>query len=104
MPISQPNPRFSGYSSFGQGTPKTVSVQTSSTLLLGANPLRLYIQINNNGIKPIWLGQGQDARVGFGQRLMPNAMKNFVANELYLGEITAISESGVVNTDVIEGV
>ena len=104
MPISQPNPRFSGYSSFGQGTPKTVTVLNSSTELLAENPQRQYVEINNNGSNAIWLGIGVDAVVGLGQRILPHTTRNFVDNELYLGQINAVSQSGTVNVFIIEGV
>lgn len=104
MPIAQPNPRFFGYSQFGQGTPKNVEVGTSSTLLLALNLNRLYAQINNNGAKTIWVQLGSVAQLNRGRRLTPGTSLMFTMNELYLGAIYAISESGVVNTEVVEGV
>ena len=104
MPIGQPNPRFTGYSNFSQGTPKVVSVTTGSTQLLAANSDRLYAQINNNGAQPIWVQVGAPAAVGRGTRVTPGSMLNFQDNELYLGEINAITVSGSIGIDVIEGV
>jgi len=104
MSIAQPSPRFSGYSNFGQGTPKTISVGTSSVQLLASNSSRRYAQINNNGTRRLWIGLGAPAVVGFGQSINPRSMLNFENNSLFLGQITAVSENGTVNTDVIEGV
>jgi hypothetical protein len=105
MPIGQPNPRNFGYSEFGQGTPKTVSVLPgSSTQLLSANPDRVYAELNNNGAAPIWVQKGIDAEVGEGTRVFPGGQLTFQGDGLYLGEINAISATEVVNTDVIEGV
>ncbi len=104
MPIAQPNPRFTGYDEFGQGTPKVVPVTTGSTELLAANPDRLYAQLNNNSNQVMWVSLGEDAAVGRGQRMSPGAMLNFVDNELYLGAINAVTGTGTVNMDVIEGV
>lgn len=103
MPISQPNPRFSGYSGFGQGTPKNVNVLTSNTQLLAANPQRQYAQINNNGLGPIWVQVGINAVVGEGTKVLPGGMLNYVANELYLGEINAITNFGTVSVTITEG-
>lgn len=104
MPIGQPNPRFFGYSDFGQNTPKTVAVLNSSTQLLANNPLRLYAQVNNNGTAPIWVQVGGSAIVGKGTRVMPGGQLEFGPGNLYVGEITAIGAGGTINTDVIEGV
>lgn len=104
MMIALPNPRFIGYSNFGQNTPKQVQVNTGSTQLLAANPNRLYAEINNNGPEIVWVQLGIDAVVGEGKRLSPGSMLNFVGNELYLGTISAISKNGMVNVNVIEGV
>lgn len=103
-PVSQPNPRFPGYSNFGQGTPKVVPVSTGSTQLLAANSARLYAEVNNIGLKAIWVQLGIPATVGRGKRVLPGGMLTFTDNELFLGNINAVCESGTVNTDVIEGV
>ena len=106
MPIGQPNPMSSGFSSFGQNTPKTVAVQNLSTRLLSNNSLRRYAKVNNNGGVAIWVQLGTIALVGQGTRLMPGAQLEFNASNLYLGEINAISNNGTINPniDIIEGV
>lgn len=104
MPIGQPNPRFQGYANFGQSTPKQVAVTTSSTVLLAPNLERLYAQVNNNSAHPIWVQNGIAAVVGRGTRVMPGGMLTFPNNELYLGQISAITNGATVQIDVIEGV
>lgn len=107
MPIALPatvSSSVAGYSSFGQGTPKTVVVGSTSTILLNANSNRVYAEIINNGSAPIWIQLGIAAQLGVGVKIMPNGMRNFKESELYLGQINAVTATGTVNTEVIEGV
>lgn len=104
MPIAQMI--ATGYSSFGQGTPKQVSVSNSlSTVLLSANGQRFYAQINNNSNQVIWISKGIPAVVGKGTRLSPGNMYALEDNGLFLGQLNAITQgSGPANIDVEEGV
>lgn len=99
-----PNPRFTGFQDFGQGTPKQVLVGNTSTLLLNLNLSRVYAQFNNNSNQTIWLAKEIPAVVGKGTRLSPGAMLTFTDNELYLGQVNAITGGSPANIDIEEGV
>lgn len=101
---SYPNPRYQGFSEFGQGTPKRVTVGIVSTELLAANLDRLYAQINNNSGQVIWVSKGVSAMVGQGTRVSGKAMLTFTDNELYLGALNAITEGSPVAIDIEEGI
>lgn len=76
----------------------------SSVQLLAANPDRLYAEVKNYTTQPIWLGKGIPAVVGEGTRLLPGTVRMFTDNELYLGQINAITQGSPVTVDVEEGV
>ncbi len=104
MPIGNPNPRYFGFSSFGQGTPKNVLVQLSSTQLLAANELALYREVVNNTEQAVWLQLGIPAVVGQGLRLLPGGVRVYQGEELFLGAIYAITSGSPCDLWVIEGV
>jgi len=93
-----------GWSNFGQGTPAQIAVSNTSTALLAANPARVFGMIANNSSQPIYLQYGIAAVWQTGWRLMPGGVFIINMNELFQGQINAVTQSGTVNIDVIEGV
>lgn len=92
-----------GWSTFGSSTPKQVAVSTTSTTLLVANLSRLFARIVNNSVQTIYVQYGVSAVWQQGFPLRPNAMYVIDTSELFLGQINAITNTGSVNIDVIEG-
>jgi hypothetical protein len=96
--------RNSGFTQFGQGTPKKVAVSDTSSPLLMANPLRLYFKIVNNTASPIWIQWGIEAVVGSGDLLRGQHTWEPTSGGVYPGQINAITNSGTpIQIDVIEG-
>jgi len=93
-----------GWSNFGQSTPKQVMVSDTSTQLLAANPSRAYASISNNSSQTIYIQYGIDAVWQTGFRISPGAVWIVNSMELFTGEINAITSTGSINIDVIEGV
>jgi hypothetical protein len=93
-----------GWSNFAQSTPKQVAVTGASTQLLAANTNRLYARISNNSSQTIYLQYGVSAIYQQGLRMSPGASFAITTIELFQGIINAITSSGSVNIDVIEGV
>lgn len=92
-----------GWSQFGQSTPKQVAVTNSTTLILNSNTNRMYASVMNNSNQTIYLQYSVPAIVGTGFRLMPGGVFIINNQELYQGQINAITKTGSVNIDVIEG-
>ena len=93
-----------GWNTFGQSTPKQVLVTNSSTELLAANSNRVYASISNNSNQTIYFQYGNAALWQEGYVLRPNATWIISTTELFLGQINAITNTGSVNIDVIEGI
>lgn len=93
-----------GWSSFGQSTPKQVTVNDTSTVLLNANPDRLYAKFSNNSQQTIYLQYGINAVWQEGQILFPNQTWTITTIELFLGQVNGITLTGSIQLDVIEGV
>lgn len=93
-----------GFSNFGQGTPSIIPVTNVSTILLSANPDRVFARIINNSSQRIFIQYGIDAIFKQGTPLSPNGIFTVTTEELFLGQINAITNTGSVDIDVIEGV
>lgn len=93
-----------GWSHFSQSTPSHVSVSNASTTLLTANPNRLFASFSNNSTQTIYIQYGNAAVFGVGYVVRPNSCWIIGSNELFLGQINAITQTGSVNIDIIEGV
>lgn len=92
------------WTAFGQSTPKQVSVANISTQILAANNIRIFARISNNSPQTIYLQYGINAVWQTGLRMSPGAALTIDTTELYQGPINAITQTGSVNIDVIEGV
>lgn len=95
------------WANFGQTTPKQVEVTDVSTLLLAANPFRLYASFANNDAvaKMVYLQYQNPAAWRHGKTLAYNAERDITLIELFTGQVNAIAETGTtVMIDVIEGV
>lgn len=93
------------FADFGQGTPTTVPVTDSSTILLSPNTDRKWALIVNNSSQRIFLQYGSGSAVfKQGIPLSPNSMWEINTENLFIGQLSAITDSGSVNIDVIEGV
>lgn len=97
-------PTAAGWSGFGQSTPAIVPVTDVSVTLLNANPLRLFARITNNSTQRIYIQYGINAVYGRGLPLGINGTLTITSDELFLGQINAITNTGSVDIDVIEGV
>lgn len=91
-----------GYDSFTQGTPKQVSILTTSTPILAANPLCIAREFINNSSSTIFLQYNIPAGLNQGKRIKPGGFLTLTGNELYTGAINAIATANA-NLDVIEG-
>lgn len=100
-PMSFPSPVLIGYA---VSDTQRVSVGTSSTVLIAANSDRLYLEVRNTSNQPIWIAKGIPAVAGQGTRLNAGAIRTFTNNELYLGQVNAITEGSPVTIEVEEGV
>lgn len=99
------NPSGSGgWINFGQSTPKRVTVGNISTLLLSANPLRVFATLSNNSSQTIYFQYSTNAAWQAGYRLSPGGIWVINTIELFLGQVNAITQTGTVDIDVIEGV
>lgn len=96
----------SPWSNFGQSTPMTIPVTGESTVLLEANPLRLYASFTNNDVSTVYIEYSpDDAIYRVGYPLPPNATLTITLNELYTGQVSAIANGGLTaNIRVIEGI
>lgn len=101
MPMSFPNPSLIGYSMSNNTRPL---VGLTSTVILDANPERLYAEIRNNTTQQMWIAKGIPAVVGQGTRINPGAIRMFTDNELYLGQFNAITIGSPNNIEVEEGI
>ena len=93
-----------GFSNVTAGFPTQIAVAASSTILLPANPLRVYAHISNNSGVPVYIQYSANALVGQGIKLNNTSVLFISGSELWLGEINAVSTAGTVNIDVFEGV
>lgn len=75
-------------------------VDTESTIILEANPLRKYIAITNNGENSIYLNLGETATIGKGIYLTPAG--SFDLDKPYLGAISAIAGGDISSVSGVE--
>ena len=95
------NARAIGFSSINVST--QIMVGTSSTTLLILNNNRRYVHIINNSSNRIFIQYGTPAEVNRGIKIPPGAMWTISGYEVYLGQITAISETPSTAIDILEG-
>lgn len=93
-----------GWANFGQSTPSQVNVGLTSTILLNANPNRLYASFMNNSSQTIYIQYKINAVWQQGFVIRPNAMRDITTIELFLGQVNAITQGSSAMIDVIEGV
>jgi hypothetical protein len=75
-------------------------VNTESTIILAANPLRKYAALTNNGEYPIYLNLGDTATTGQGIYLTPAGSFDF--DKPYFGAISAIADTAISSVSGIE--
>lgn len=93
-----------GWDTFGQSTPKQVSVSPTSTILLSANADRVSATFTNNSNAAIYIQYGISAVWQLGYFVPPNCGWEINSTNLYQGQVSAITFSATVNIDVTEGV
>lgn len=96
----------SGWSNFGQSTPRIVQVTDVGIQLLAANASRREARISNYSGKPIFVEYGVPAVFGdHGFRMNTNTFYTIDLNNLFLGPIYAITDTGdVAGINVMEGI
>lgn len=103
-----PTSEASGTGTFAAATHTTVSVATTSTQLIAANAVRLYLLIVNDSDTPIYLSLNGASAVGAGIRLNPGGGSfelSHKAGNLFTGAINAIhGATGTKNVLATEGV
>lgn len=86
-------------------TDTKVAVETSSTLVLAANPKRMNAIFCNDSNKPIYLARGNAAVMNEGIRLSATTSKYEInALNLFCGAVYAIATGGAKNLTVSEGI
>ena len=96
--------KIPGFGNVSAGFPKQVPIGASSVVLLPANPLRAYAHIFNNGTQAVYVQYASPAAVSQGIRLNVGSFYTISGAELWLGSVNAVSASGTVNVDVMEGI
>jgi hypothetical protein len=99
------NSRFNtkGFSQLTPGYPKVVTVSTTSSVILPANPNRVYVHIIHQGNSAVYLQYLVDAQLQRGITLLPGGLYTISGNDLWLGIVTAISTSNQ-EIEVLEGI
>jgi hypothetical protein len=88
----------------GTATPSSYTATTTSGTVLAANANRSDTVITNYSATGCFLARGATAVAGQGIYLAPNGgAYNIDANNLYRGQITAITSSGSATLSVSEG-
>jgi len=86
-------------------TDTKVAVDTATTVVLAANPLRHDAVFVNDSNKPIYLARGNDAVLNQGIRLNAEGGSYEINRDnLFRGAINAIAEGGAKNLTVSEGI
>ena len=84
--------------------PTEVSVETSTTVALAANPSRTYASFVNNSNQDMYLGLGADAVMNRGIRINANGGSYEINdNNLFTGVVNAIASGGSKSLVVTEG-
>ena len=84
-------------------TPTFATVGAVSTQVLAANEERLTVSIVNCGTEVCYLSQGVAAVMGSGDALYPQGSAFMAKDNLYLGVINGICETGDLNLAITEG-
>lgn len=92
-----------GFSVLTPGTPTQVSIGTTSSTLIAANPNRLYAHIVNNSGQPIYIQYSVSAALNQGIKLPPGSFYTIESNNLWLGAINAIGVMAGQLIDILEG-
>ncbi len=85
--------------------PSSVTVTTASGLVLANNGTARYRSFKNcSSSVSLWLGLGAPAVVGYGICIEPRGTYEmaFVSQNIYTGEIFAVSESGTMTIALME--
>lgn len=96
--------KLTGFGNATAGFPKQVPVGITSVILLPANPNRAYAHIFNNGSQPVYVQYAAPAASSQGIRLNVGSFYTISGAELWLGSVNAVTASGTVNVDVMEGI
>lgn len=94
---------FSFSQGFSTGTPAVIPVNATSTALLPANSARMFVSVANWTNTIVWVQLAASAVAGEGIRLLPGSRLVLAGAELWLGPISAISTTGSVNINLMEG-
>lgn len=83
------------FSSVASSTAKTIATTTGGTIVVPANPNRIYARFMNNGSASIYLNLGGTTTVATtnGIRLDALGVYEINQNNLYTGQVTAITSS-----------
>lgn len=94
------------YPLFSKGSGKGVIVANSSTLVLSANPQRVFARFTNDSDEEIYLMLGETAKKNRGIRLdkatNPNNFWEINNDNRYIGSVYAICSSGNKNLVISE--
>lgn len=93
-----------GFSNLTPGTPTQISVGTSSTLLIAANPNRLYAHVVNNSGETIFIQYSVSAALNQGIRIPSRGFYTIESTNLWLGDINAIGLIAGQLIDILEGI
>ena len=93
-----------GFSNLTPGTPTQISVGTTSTTLLTANPNRKYAHIVNNSLNTIYIQYSVSAALNQGIKLPGfGSIYTIESTNLWLGAINAIGVMTGQLIDILEG-
>lgn len=92
-----------GFSTVVAGYPALVSVGTNSTQLLPANPLRAYAHVINNTSFKVFVQIEAVAQLNMGFPVRSGTVLFISGNDLYRGNINAISPVANTLIEVLEG-
>lgn len=92
-----------GFSILSPGYPTQVSIGTSSSVLLPANPDRVYAHFVNNSQNMIFIQYSSLAALNQGIKISSGSLFTLSGADLYLGVVNAISVEPNQLIDVLEG-
>jgi len=79
------------------------TVGAVSTLVRNENRRRVFCQFVNCGDEVVYLAEGNAAVMGSGDALYPTGIGRIQTDNMWLGEVYAICESGQLNLAISEG-
>lgn len=86
-----------------EATSKSLTVETSSTLILNRESKRIAVEISNPSTEDVYLQLGKNAVVGEGIYLQSGGGKfRLDLNSLYVGDIHGIADGASADITVIE--